>query len=45
MFKTLNTDRKTIEMKYHIPGEKFDPFYRWNHHGYDYDAATGLDDA
>ena len=45
MFKTLNEDRKTIEMKYHIPGEKFDSFLRWNHHGYDYDITTGLDDA
>jgi len=44
MFKTLNTDRETIERKYHIPGEKFDSFYRWNHHGYDYDTTTGLDD-
>ena len=45
MFKTLNTDRKTIERKYHVPGEPFNPFLRWNYHGYDYDTATGLDDA
>lgn len=44
MFKTLNEDRKTIERKYHIPGEEFNPFLRWNHHGYDYDTTTGLDD-
>lgn len=45
MFKTLNADRETLERKYHIPGEEFNPFYRWNHHGYDYDTATGLDDS
>lgn len=44
MFKTLNDDRKTIERKYHIPGEEFNPFLRWNHHGYEYDTTTGLDD-
>ncbi len=44
MFKTLDKDRSTIERKYHIPGEDFNSFLRWNYHGYDYDESTGLSD-
>lgn len=45
MFETLASDRKTIERKYHNPDEPFNSFDRMNYHGYDYDVATGLDDA
>lgn len=41
MFKTLLTDRETIEKKYH--GDEFDSLYRWNSRGYPYDTTTGLD--
>ena len=44
MFKTLLQDRDTILQKYHDPGKEFDPFNRMAYHGYEYDAATGLDD-
>ena len=44
MFKTLQQDRDTILRKYHDPGKEFNPFNRMAYHGYEYDAATGLDD-
>ena len=47
MFKTLLTDRETIEHKYHEPGKEYNPINRFgsNYHGYEYDESTGLDDA
>lgn len=45
MFRTLNTDRVTIERKYHDPEKEFNFFNRMAYHGYDYDETTGLDDA
>ena len=39
-----DTDRKYIENKYHRQDEPFDPTERFAYHGYEYDAATGLDD-
>ena len=44
VFKTLIEDRETIEKKYHNPDAEFDSFNRMNHHGYDYDETTGLND-
>lgn len=45
MTHNLKNDRNIIERKYHLPEQEFNPFLRWEHHGYEYDAATGLDDA
>lgn len=44
MFKTLTTDRDTIERKYHDPEKEFNAYRRMNYHGYAYDEATGLSD-
>jgi len=44
MFKTLLTDKKMIERKYHNPDELYNSFDRMNYHGYDYDETTGLSD-
>ncbi len=39
-------DRNYIENKYHKKGDpNFNPLQRFNYHGYEYDPATGLDDA
>ena len=40
----FENDRKTIENKYHIKGEKFNPYIRMAYHGYEYDKTTGKDD-
>ena len=40
----FENDRKTIENKYHIKGEKFNPYNRMAYHGYEYDKTTGKDD-
>lgn len=40
----FENDRKTIENKYHIKGEKFNPYIRMAYHGYEYDKTTGMDD-
>ena len=40
----FENDRKTIENKYHIKGEKFNPYTRMAYHGYEYDKTTGKDD-
>lgn len=40
----FENDRKTIENKYHIKGEKFNPYNRMAYHGYEYDKTTGMDD-
>ena len=45
MFKTLLQDRDIIERKYHNPDAEFNSFNRMGYHGYDYDEATGLNDA
>ena len=42
MFKTLLSDRETIENKYHKKNEEYNSFNRMNYHGYDYDESTGL---
>lgn len=39
-----NCDREYIENKYHNTKEDFNPFWRFNYHGGEYDPATGLDD-
>ncbi len=44
MFKTFNQDRTYLENKYHKTSEPFDAFNPSIYHGYDYDAATGLND-
>lgn len=44
MFTRLDSDRKTIERKYHDPDKEFDAFNRMAYHGYDYDEASGLSD-
>lgn len=41
----FENDRKTIENKYHIKGEKFNPYIRMAYHGYEYDKTTGKDDS
>lgn len=38
-------DKVYIENKYHKTTEAFNPFDRFNYHGYEYDSSTGLDDA
>lgn len=38
-------DMEYLENKYHRESEPFNPFRRYNFHGYAYDASTGLDDA
>ena len=40
----FENDRKAIENKYHIKGEKFNPYIRMAYHGYEYDKTTGKDD-
>lgn len=45
MFKTLYNDLPFIQNKYHLFDAPFDPYHRMNYHGYEYDPATGLDDA
>lgn len=40
----FENDRRTIENKYHIKGEKFNPYIRMAYHGYEYDKTTGKDD-
>ena len=40
----FENDRKTIENKHHIKGEKFNPYIRMAYHGYEYDKTTGKDD-
>lgn len=40
----FENDRETIENKYHIKGEKFNPYNRMAYHGYEYDKTTGKDD-
>ena len=42
MFKTLLTDRKIIEGKYHNPKKPYNAIERFNYHGYDFDKSTGL---
>lgn len=37
-------DRITIENKYHLADQSFDPYKRMAYHGYDYPEATGLSD-
>ncbi len=44
MFKTLLTDRKIIEEKYHKNDGTYNSLARWSSVGYDYDPETGLDD-
>ncbi|MBQ7975541.1 MAG: hypothetical protein IJ300_07630 [Clostridia bacterium] len=44
MFKTLVSDRETIERKYHNPDEEFDSDRRFTYHGYDYDPSTGMNE-
>ena len=45
MFKTLIQDRYTIERKYHDPEKEYDALNRFAYHGYEYDPATGMEDA
>ncbi|MBQ9544687.1 MAG: hypothetical protein IJV00_06150, partial [Clostridia bacterium] len=40
-----DADRNFIMNKYHRQDEPFDPFHRWDYHGYGFDPSTGLDDS
>lgn len=44
IFKTLDSDMEYLLNKYHKVDEEYDPFRRFNYHGYEYDAETGLSD-
>lgn len=39
-----DNDRYYIENKYHRQDQDFNPFSRFEYHGYEYDPCTGLDD-
>ncbi len=43
-FKTLDSDMEYLLNKYHKKDEAYNPFARFNYHGYDYDSSTGLTD-
>ncbi len=38
-------DQWFLENKYHLTDQPYDSYHRMDYHGYEYDPATGLDDA
>ncbi len=43
-FKTLDGDMEYLLNKYHRQDENYNPFARFDYHGYEYDSSTGLTD-
>ncbi len=43
-FKSLDSDMEYLLNKYHKVDEEYNPFRRFNYHGYEYDVETGLSD-
>ena len=44
MLTNFEKDRKYIEEKYHLSDQPFNPYARWNYHGYAFEESTGLSD-